>query len=107
MRPGNPAGETTGTAGDRKAPPHKRLSVSPPSPESMIRGPLPWRINGPPVKVPAPGQAAGKATQVTVAGHLASPDGKHRNVQGQSLPYLLPARSNPNPAPANGMPRAN
>ena len=93
--------------GGRMAPPHMVRNPAPPTAENTIQGPVPWRNNGPPVKVPAPGQAAGKAPQATVAGHLASPDGKHRNVQGQSLPYLLPARSNPKPAPANGMPRAN
>lgn len=107
IRPGNKANATSRAAGERMAPPHKVMTPPPQTAENTIKGPLPWRINGPPVKTPAPGQAAVKPPQLTVLGRAASPDGMHRNVQGQSLPFLLPARSNPNPAPANGVPRAN
>ena len=106
-RLGNAPAVSSRAAGERMAPPHKVMTPPPQTAENTIKGPLPWRINGPPVKTPAPGRAAAKPPQLTVLGRAASPDGTHRNVQGQSLPFLLPARSNPNPAPANGVPRAN
>ena len=122
---GNPAGKATprGTekvvrpdslptvssrvAGERMAPPHKVMTPPPATAENMIHGPIPWRMQGPPVKTPAPGQAAGKVPPVTVPCRLASPDGTQRNVQGQSLPYLLPARSKAAAVPANSNPKGN
>ena len=107
LRPGGPPTVSNRGAGERMAPPHKVMTPPPATAENMIHGPVPWRRQGPPVKTPAPGQAGGKVPPVTVPGRLASPDGTQRNVQGQSLPYLLPARRNGTSVPANANPKGN
>ena len=107
VRPGSTANGPGMAPGARSASPHKGPTPPAQTAANTIQGPLQWRRNGPPVWTPAPGQAGARPPQVTVLGRVASPDGTHRNVQGQSLPFLLPARSRPTPAPASTQPKAN
>lgn len=105
VRPASTVTATGRAADARMAAPQKAPTPPAQTAANTIQGPFPWRRNGPPVRTPAPGQAGARPPQVTVLGRVASPDGTHRNVPGQSLPFLLPARSRPTPAPASTQPK--
>lgn len=98
----DPAARPPGPNGNRTPRP---LPVVTLTDQNQIRGPLPWRNNGPPVRTPQPGASAAKAPNAGNASPAISPNGANRNVRGQTLPFLAPARRNPGPIPDAGVQR--
>ncbi len=106
VRPASPVNAMISATGVRP-PQHKALVVPPHTEANMIKGPVPWRRSGPPVITPVPGSSTAKSPQVSSVSPLVSPGGTNRNVRGQTLPFLLPARKMPAPIPDTGTQKTN
>lgn len=106
--PGRPVSPAIGTAVGQQPPQHKPLVVPPHTEANIIKAPLPWMRNGPPVRTPMPGATSSPQSPRTgSAAPPILPNGMTRNARGQTLPYLPPAHKMPDPLPKNDAPPAN